>query len=282
MFCYRCRIFSLRSEFDLRTILVREGPLGRRSVDALRPCGLLSSPTLVLEAGRHVINRKDRLQLHRSAVALNFRARWMGELEGRNWTIFVDSCFFFRLTLEIQGFGIREEKTAQTQTFWSGFPADIPDPYARMPRGQKVSPHHRGRRKMHSLVRTSTIFGADVHDPKGCRKTLYKKSLRWFLDPYGSRRTLQKTADFRRKPQICAETSFSHLLSSLNFGALWELAILNRQSGDWSIDRFSFGSAFLNRFSSIRLLLALLAADILAILGVRFCNCAIRESWLCC
>ena len=27
------------------------------------------------------------------------------------------------------------------------------------------------------------IFGADVHDPKGCRKTLYKKSLRCFWAP---------------------------------------------------------------------------------------------------
>ena len=44
-----------------------------------------------------------------------------------------------------------------------------------MPRGQKVSPHRRGRRKTHFLVRTSTIFGTDVHDPKGCRKTLYNK-----------------------------------------------------------------------------------------------------------
>ena len=44
--------------------------------------------------------------------------------------------------------------------------------------GSKVSPHHRGRRETHFLVRTSMIFGADVHDPKGCRKTLYKKSLR--------------------------------------------------------------------------------------------------------
>ena len=47
-----------------------------------------------------------------------------------------------------------------------------------MPRGQKVSLHYRGRRKTHFLVRTSMIFGADVHDPKVCRKTLYKKSLR--------------------------------------------------------------------------------------------------------
>ena len=46
-----------------------------------------------------------------------------------------------------------------------------------MPRCQKVSPHHRGRRKTDFLVRTSTIFGADVHDPKGCRKTLYKKKV---------------------------------------------------------------------------------------------------------
>ena len=68
--------------------------------------------------------------------------------------------------------------------FWPGFPADIPDPYTRMPRGQKASPHHQGRRKTHFLVRTSTMFGADVHDPKGCWKTLYKIGLRWFFGPY--------------------------------------------------------------------------------------------------
>ena len=44
--------------------------------------------------------------------------------------------------------------------------------------------HHRGRRKTQFLVRTSTIFAADVHDPKGSRKTLYKKSLHWFSGPY--------------------------------------------------------------------------------------------------
>ena len=62
------------------------------------------------------------------------------------------------------------KKNSININFWSGFPADIPDPYAQMPRGRKVSPRHRGRRKTHFLVRTSTIFGADVHDPKGCRK----------------------------------------------------------------------------------------------------------------
>ena len=67
------------------------------------------------------------------------------------------------------------KKQHKHKLLWCGFPADIPDPYTRMPQGQKVSPHHRGCRKTHFLVRTSTIFGADVHDPKGCRKTLYKK-----------------------------------------------------------------------------------------------------------
>ena len=42
-----------------------------------------------------------------------------------------------------------------------------------MPRGQKVSPHHFARRKAHFSMRTSMIFGADVHDPKGCWKTFY-------------------------------------------------------------------------------------------------------------
>ena len=41
-----------------------------------------------------------------------------------------------------------------------------------------VNPHHWGRRKTHFLVQTSTIFGADVHDPKGSRKTLSRKSSR--------------------------------------------------------------------------------------------------------
>ena len=52
---------------------------------------------------------------------------------------------------------------------------DFPEPYARMPWGQKVSPHHSARRKSHFSVRMSIIFGADIHDPKGFRKTLLKK-----------------------------------------------------------------------------------------------------------
>ena len=71
----------------------------------------------------------------------------------------------------------REEKNHINISFWSGFPPDIPDPYTRMPRGQKVSSRHWGHRKMYLLVRTSTIFGADVHD-LGSRKTLSRKSLR--------------------------------------------------------------------------------------------------------
>ena len=68
---------------------------------------------------------------------------------------------------------------------------DIPDPYARTPRGQKASPHHQGHRKTHFLVRTPTIFGADVHDPKGCRKTCTKKVCIYFLAPISGRKLLQ-------------------------------------------------------------------------------------------
>ena len=57
-------------------------------------------------------------------------------------------------------------------------------PLRPVPWGQKGSPHHRGHRKTHFLVRTSMIFGADVHDPKGSRKTIYNKCLRRFFGPY--------------------------------------------------------------------------------------------------
>ena len=57
------------------------------------------------------------------------------------------------------------------------------DPYARMPGGQKVSPHHRGRKKTHFLVRMSMIFGADVHGPKGSQKVCTKNICVDFLAP---------------------------------------------------------------------------------------------------
>ena len=68
--------------------------------------------------------------------------------------------------------GKEDQGWVNSKTFWSGFPKDILDPYARMPRGEKVSPHH-----------THICFGADVHDPKGCRKTFCKKSSRLFFAP---------------------------------------------------------------------------------------------------
>ena len=52
-----------------------------------------------------------------------------------------------------------------------------------MPLGQKVSPHHWGRITTHFWVRMSTIFGADVHEPKGSRITLYKKKFALFFWP---------------------------------------------------------------------------------------------------
>ena len=66
--------------------------------------------------------------------------------------------------LEIQG----RKKQHKHKLFGPDFPQTFLTLTPRMPWGQKVSPHHRGRRKTHFLVRTSMIFGADVHDPKGC------------------------------------------------------------------------------------------------------------------
>ena len=56
------------------------------------------------------------------------------------------------------------------EIFGSEFRADIPDPHAQTRGVQKVSLHHLGRRKTHFVVRTSTIFCADVSNPKGPRK----------------------------------------------------------------------------------------------------------------
>ena len=70
-----------------------------------------------------------------------------------------------------------------------------------MPWGQKVSPHHRGRRKTYVLVRTSTIFGADVHDPKGFRKTCTDKVYVDFLAAItGTIWRESPNANFRRFP----------------------------------------------------------------------------------
>ena len=41
---------------------------------------------------------------------------------------------------------------------WSGIPADIPDPYARMPWGQKVSPHHPGHLRPVIIKPVGRIF----------------------------------------------------------------------------------------------------------------------------
>ena len=42
---------------------------------------------------------------------------------------------------------VKEEKKHKHTFFGPDFPADIPDPYARTTLGQKVAPHHRGRRR---------------------------------------------------------------------------------------------------------------------------------------
>ena len=53
----------------------------------------------------------------------------------------------------------------------------IPYPYAWIPSGQKLSPRHRGRRKTHFLVQTSTVFGADVHDRDSTNGAFVKRGV---------------------------------------------------------------------------------------------------------
>ena len=68
-----------------------------------------------------------------------------------------------------------KRKQHKHKTFWPGFPADIPAPYARMPRGQKVfSPP--------PAPQENALFGADVHDfwrgrpwPEGLLKIFVQK-----------------------------------------------------------------------------------------------------------
>ena len=68
------------------------------------------------------------------------------------------------------------KKQHKHKLFRSGFPLDIPDPCAWLPLGQKFLPIiGAAETHTHILVRMSTIFGADVHDPKGSQKTLYRK-----------------------------------------------------------------------------------------------------------
>ena len=121
-------------------------------------------------------------------------------------------------------------------------PADIRDPYARTPLGQKVSPHHRGRRKTHFLVRTSTIFGADVHDPKGSRKTLYKKSSRRLFGPYCTfflRGPEEDVDDPRPCHQNSGLISFSLLVCLAKYGAT------SSQQNKWCAIRSQFKCFYL-------------------------------------
>ena len=78
---------------------------------------------------------------------------------------------------------IREEKQHKTRTSWSELPADIPDPYARMPGVKEFLPITGVAEKTYFLVRMSMIFGADVHDPNSSRKTLSRKVCVHFLAP---------------------------------------------------------------------------------------------------
>ena len=79
---------------------------------------------------------------------------------------------------------IGEEKNSININFLVGFPADIPDPYARMPMGSKsVSPPPRPQE--------NTLFGADVHDfrrgrpwPEVLTKNFVQKKFALTIGPY--------------------------------------------------------------------------------------------------
>ena len=71
-----------------------------------------------------------------------------------------------------------KEKQHKHKLFGPDFPRTFLTLTPGCPGVKKFLPTTGAAGKTHFLVRTSTIFGADVHDPKGCRKTLYKKSLR--------------------------------------------------------------------------------------------------------
>ena len=79
-----------------------------------------------------------------------------------------------------------------------------------MPRGRKVLvfKNLRGCRKTHFLARTSTIFGADAHDPKGVRRNLSlctEKACVAFLVP----RCNCNTSPAATTLEICLERSFT-------------------------------------------------------------------------
>ena len=83
--------------------------------------------------------------------------------------------------------------------------------------GQKVSPHQRGRRKTHFLVRTSTIFGADVHDPKGSRKTLYKKKFALVFCPLLEKQTFLSSLHRSSRPDVSLHAKFRTVSDSVGF-----------------------------------------------------------------
>ena len=68
----------------------------------------------------------------------------------------------------------RQETTYELNCL-ARIPVDIMTLMPGCPGVKEFLPIHRRRRKSHFLVWASTIFGADVHDPKGSRKTVYPK-----------------------------------------------------------------------------------------------------------
>ena len=130
--------------------------------------------------------------------------------------------------------------------------------------GSKSFSHHRSRWEMHTLVRTSTIFGADVHDPKGCQKTLCKKMCVDLLDPKSARCYKQRekfNTKFLAALQFISPIQAPWLSAANEGGASGQekrqhIEYLHCQMGDWFLYTSSFLTVQRQRCIKFRVLRA--------------------------
>ena len=71
----------------------------------------------------------------------------------------------------------RNEKSAQRGSFGDGYPADIRGLFARISRPKTSVRALKILEKTSIWAQTSMTEGADVHDPKGFKKTSVRKTL---------------------------------------------------------------------------------------------------------
>ena len=82
---------------------------------------------------------------------------------------------------------IRNEKEAQRVSFGAGYPADVHADIPADVRGQKLRSGPRNPGKKAFRCGHPWPEGADVHDPRGVKKTLVRKTSGWIFVPYNRR-----------------------------------------------------------------------------------------------